>query len=254
MSSASACKKIVLSPGVSVVGSVSNAETLPRLSGLPVAAMCDIVEFRLDAYPAAMPAVEAAIAALPVPALIAARDPNEGGLNGLGFSPRLALLNAMTGHAALIDVELRNFVLFAEAIDQARENDAIVIASHHDFSGMPSSSEIDDLIGQAVQGGAHIAKLAVTPQSSTDLAVLAAKLEDTTPIPLSLMGMGRFGRVSRLLLGQLGSRLNYGFLDEPTAPGQWPAGELKRLLEALCAENPPAPAEEAVSADAAAGV
>jgi 3-dehydroquinate dehydratase-1 len=238
MSGESACKKNALPDRGSVVGTVSNVDSLPGLAGLPLAGMCDIVEFRLDAYPAAMPAVEAAISALPVPALITARDPHEGGMSGLGFSPRLALLNSMAGRAGFIDVELRNFALFAEAIDHALENGALVIASHHDFAGMPSASEIDDLVGRAAEGGAHIAKLAVTPRNTADLAVLAARLEGDSPIPLSLMGMGPMGRVSRLLLGQLGSRLNYGFLDEPTASGQWPVGELKRLIEILRAENP----------------
>jgi 3-dehydroquinate dehydratase len=35
------------------------------------------------------------------------------------------------------------------------------------------------------------------------------------------------------LLGQLGSVLNYGYLDESTVPGQWPAAELKSLLATL---------------------
>jgi 3-dehydroquinate dehydratase-1 len=47
------------------------------------------------------------------------------------------------------------------------------------------------------------------------------------------MGMGPLGRVSRLLLGQLGSTLNYGYLDSATVPGQWSAAELKRLLGIL---------------------
>jgi 3-dehydroquinate dehydratase-1 len=242
MSGESACKKNAVPAPGSIVGTISNADSLPRLAALPVASLCDIVEFRLDAFPSAMEVVEAAIETLPVPALITARDPHEGGLNNLGFSPRLALLNAMAGRAGLIDIELRNFAIFSEAIDHAVESGVVVIASHHDFAGMPSSSQIDDIIGQALEGGADMAKLAVTPRSSAELAELAGRLENGSPIPLSLMGMGRFGRVSRLLFGQLGSRLNYGFIDEPTAPGQWPAGELKRLIASLRGENPPGPA------------
>jgi 3-dehydroquinate dehydratase-1 len=48
------------------------------------------------------------------------------------------------------------------------------------------------------------------------------------------MGMGRFAAVSRLLCAQCGSVLNYGFLGTtPTAPGQWPAAQLKNLLSQL---------------------
>ena len=46
------------------------------------------------------------------------------------------------------------------------------------------------------------------------------------------MGMGEYGQVSRLLFGGCGSVLNYGYLDRPQVPGQWPAEVLKtRLLE-----------------------
>jgi 3-dehydroquinate dehydratase-1 len=47
------------------------------------------------------------------------------------------------------------------------------------------------------------------------------------------MGMGGLGRVSRLTLAKLGSLLNYGFLGEANAPGQWPARQLKDLLNDL---------------------
>jgi 3-dehydroquinate dehydratase-1 len=44
------------------------------------------------------------------------------------------------------------------------------------------------------------------------------------------MGMGPLGKVSRLVLGAAGSRLNYGYLDKPQVPGQWPAAELAQRL------------------------
>jgi 3-dehydroquinate dehydratase-1 len=47
------------------------------------------------------------------------------------------------------------------------------------------------------------------------------------------MGMGALGRVSRLLLAQLGSVLNYGYLDQATVPGQWPAARLRELIREL---------------------
>jgi 3-dehydroquinate dehydratase-1 len=46
--------------------------------------------------------------------------------------------------------------------------------------------------------------------------------------------MGPLAVVSRLLCAQCGSVLNYGYLgDEPTAPGQWDAGSLKRAMARL---------------------
>jgi 3-dehydroquinate dehydratase-1 len=216
-----------------VVGSISLPETLGRFSDIPIAAQCDIVEFRLDAYPDAIPPVLDAITHNPVKSLAAARDPKEGGVNALGFSPRRALLAAVTPHVDLIDVELRNFVLFRDVIDQALENNVLVVASYHNFEGMPSSDQCAELIHQAAEAGASAAKLAVTLGSGADLARLISLFEASHPVPLSLMGMGPLGQVSRIVLGHLGSCLNYGYLDQATVSGQWSAMELKRLLEAL---------------------
>ena len=47
------------------------------------------------------------------------------------------------------------------------------------------------------------------------------------------MGMGEFGKVSRLALASAGSVLNYGYLGDAQLPGQWPAVELKRRLQEL---------------------
>ena len=47
------------------------------------------------------------------------------------------------------------------------------------------------------------------------------------------MGMGPWGRVSRLVLAKCGSLLNYGYIGTSNAPGQWPAHELKHLLNQL---------------------
>ena len=49
-------------------------------------------------------------------------------------------------------------------------------------------------------------------------------------LPLAVMGMGAFGKVSRLALGKSGSVLNYGYLDKPQVSGQWPAALLKERL------------------------
>jgi 3-dehydroquinate dehydratase-1 len=237
MSAPAACENSrLLLAAPRVVGSVSAAETLGRLDEMPVADLCEIVEFRLDAYPNAMAAVVDAINRNPVKSLAAARDPKEGGINSLGLAPRQALLAAASQHADLIDVELSNFRLFRQLIDEALDDDVLVIASFHDFQGMPSSSQCGEIIQQAADSGASVAKLAVTPRTASEVAALINLLDGERPLPISVMAMGPLGRASRLLLAQLGSCLNYGYLDEATVAGQWPAGELKRLLEFLSEE------------------
>ncbi len=221
---------------VSVVGSIVTPELLEAVGTLPLAESCDLVEFRLDAYPDATGRVRDAIQRLSVPALITARDPLEGGQNGLGFSPRRALLTSLVDDAALVDVEVANLRLFGDVVQQAIDSEVPVVASFHDFHAMPPLDMLRDKIARALDEGSTAVKFAVTPQSVGDVAALASLMENA-PCPLALMGMGRFGRISRLLLAQLGSCLNYGFLDRATVRGQWSARELKRLVGELRADD-----------------
>ncbi|MFN0130441.1 MAG: type I 3-dehydroquinate dehydratase [Verrucomicrobiales bacterium] len=232
MSTEAASKKSVLPQAVNVVGSLLEAVP-PGGDWGRVSAACDVVEFRVDACPQAAAAVREAAAACPVPAILTVRDPREGGMNALGLTPRRVLLQSLVEDFRLVDIEIANLGLFRDVVQQARENGSWVIGSFHDFQGQPSPEVLADLIAEAQSLGADVVKFSVTPQSCADLAALGRLLEAPPSSPLSLMGMGPLGRVSRLLLGQLGSALNYGYLDDATVPGQWPAAELKRLLDEL---------------------
>jgi 3-dehydroquinate dehydratase-1 len=54
------------------------------------------------------------------------------------------------------------------------------------------------------------------------------------------MGMGPLGAAARPALALCGSRLNYGFLHTPAAPGQWPAPLLAEALRhCRAAPTPP---------------
>lgn len=214
------------------MGSVSQAG-FASLDWEAAARACDIVEFRLDAYPQSAAEVRDAMARNPRPSLLVARDPREGGLNALGLSPRLALLQSLADDAGLVDIEIANLGLFRTVVEQAHDAEKIVVGSFHDFHGMPALEVLRDLIAEAAASGADVVKLAVTPRSFAEVAALASLLEEPPTAPLSLMGMGEFGKISRLALGQLGSVLNYGYLDAATVPGQWPAAKLKHLLTDL---------------------
>lgn len=209
-----------------------------------VAAACDAVEFRLDACPTSVPELREALARNPLPALLTVRDPREGGMNNLGRTPRHALMLNLVEQVDLVDVEIVNLRIFQDVVENAHDEGVKVVGSFHDFKTMPPVARLEELIAEAKEGGADIVKLAVTVATVEDVAALGGLLTRFPDVPLSLVGMGRLGPVSRLLLGQVGSVLNYGYLDEPTVPGQWAAAELKRLLIHLrAAEPPPSPPE-----------
>ena len=81
--------------------------------------------------------------------------------------------------------------------------------------------------------GLDSVKIATFLNSQDDLIRLMKLLTGHRRLPMSVMGMGALGRLSRLTLAKLGSLLNYGFIGDSNAPGQWPAPRLKELLSEL---------------------
>lgn len=222
-------------PGILTVGSVADRDGLESLAGMNARDFCDVVEFRVDGFPDCPDQVAARMAGCGVPALLTVRDPGEGGMNALTAARRHALYRQLVPHAAFVDIEIRNLRAMEEIVHAARGSGVAIVASYHDFRGTPDPGVLRELADQARQEGADIVKFATVVKDSRDLFVLASLVESRGQMALSAMGMGPLGPVSRLLLARLGSRLNYGWLDRPTVPGQWPAGRLREVIRDLTA-------------------
>ena len=74
-------------------------------------------------------------------------------------------------------------------------------------------------------------------RTAADLGRLLALFANRPPLPLSVMGMGPYGKMSRLLFARVGSVLNYGYLHRPNASGQWEARVLKARVSELNSEE-----------------
>ncbi len=227
-------KNLLHSPQPLVVGAVSSAATLRRLAEEPgLAAGCDALELRLDSL--ALPPEEsrALAAKLAVPLLITARHPDEGGHGGLSAAQRSALLEAHLDLAALMDIELRSLMDMQGLVQKARSRAVGVLGSFHDFHSTPSDDILRGTADFALQFKLDAVKVATTLQTPGDLARLIQLAAVEKRLPISVMGMGQLGRASRLVLAKCGSLLNYGYVGESNAPGQWEAAELRKLLNAL---------------------
>lgn len=217
-----------------VVGAVSDIATLLDLSANPTSAeFCDVIELRLDSIELPVDEIKIHAGKLTRPILITARDPAEEGRRNLDIKARTALLEALLPHAALMDIELRNAPEMLALIRNAQSKRVPVIASFHDFSGTPNEDVLLGAVDFALQFKLDAVKLATQLNSPDDLARLQRVLTSGKRIPMSVMGMGALGRVSRLLLAKCGSVFNYGYLGTANAPGQWPAQKLKELIKEL---------------------
>lgn len=218
---------------VLTVGSVADGATLDRLPEMDVASLCDVVEFRVDTWPEAAERGLERARTCPVPVLVTARSPGEGGQNALDSHERCRLIEMFLPAASLLDVEIASLSEMSGIVEKARAAGVLVVASFHDFAGTPSYDDLRRKRDAALKAGADMVKFAAALQCTADIATLAALLEESGHPPLSVMGMGKLGRISRLIFAQLGSVLNYGYLDRPTVTGQWKATRLKELIAEL---------------------
>lgn len=174
-----------------------------------------------------------------MPILFTVRTKQEGGEAELSRDAYCGCcLAALEGEADLLDVEAsggEETVL--ELIQKAHERGKKVILSRHDFSQTPDEEEMLACLCRMQAWGADITKLAVMPQSPSDvlklLSVTLAMKETHADRPFITMAMGKDGLISRLCGETFGSCLTFGCGARASAPGQMDARALRGVLDAV---------------------
>ena len=219
------------------MAAVWSAETLAAARALASGAGApELLELRVDHFAARPGRLDALVAVTPRPLVLTVRHPAEGGAApGLDTAGRRRLYARFLPSAALVDVEVRSLHALAGIVREARAGGCGVVASFHDFRGLPTAARLEEVVSRACDAGADACKVAVTLRTPGDLARLLDFLgAERRRLPLAVMGMGPCGRMSRPVLGAAGSVLNYGFLGRrPQVPGQWPAAVLRARIDEL---------------------
>ncbi len=199
-----------------------------------------MLELRVDAFassPGLLDALSVAVPALPAPLLLTVRHPEEGGADALTAGRRKELFRQFLPLVQWADFEVRSLKSLRAEIAEAKTLGIRVVVSDHHFKGTPSLVALKRRLALARSVSPAVVKVATTVRSALELERLFTFLNESEmhrPGQLSVMGMGAYGQISRLLLGRCGSALNYGYLDQPQVPGQWQAVVLKqRLLELM---------------------
>jgi 3-dehydroquinate dehydratase-1 len=193
----------------------------------------DIFEIRLDCLGRNVNQLERKISNLAAPIIITARDPREGGIGNLSLQKRRELLFRFLPHAKYLDVELRSARALKPLLAQARKRNVRVILSYHDFKSTPSSRSLRARAARAKTHGAGIFKVATRTDKPSDLARLVDFITHAdVDLPISAMGIGKLGGISRLLLARCGSVLNYGSLQQTLVEGQLPIAVLRSAMGA----------------------
>jgi len=204
-----------------VVGAIAASGDLEKAP-----AGCDVVELRLDSLGTGEKVHEFA-ESCPLPLLVTARGPDEGGQSEWTLKQRAEAYLSFLPYAAFLDIELRDLEECREIRQLARQRKIPVIGSFHDFETTPP---LDHLL-EKLDGDADIYKFALMTNSTDDVRIHLDLLKVRPSTLMSVMGMGPLGAAARPLMAKAGSVLNYGYLGStPTAPDQWPAALLKESL------------------------
>ncbi|HEY2626828.1 MAG TPA: type I 3-dehydroquinate dehydratase [Candidatus Udaeobacter sp.] len=181
----------------------------------------DLFELRLDQLARDLDKVEKKLSKLRAPLIITARHPREGGANQLSTRQRRNLLSRFLPCARYIDVELRSVNALRPLLQAARRKNVGRIVSFHNLKATPDSRILRTKARAAKAHGAIIFKLA----TRTDKPVQLARLFDfmtkkDVDLAVSVMGIGRLGAISRVLLAHYGSALIYASIGQSRIAGQ----------------------------------
>ena len=198
------------------------------------AGLVDFLEVRVDHFVADLEPLRRALPKLRAPLIITVRHPLEGGAGDLPLARRRALYMEFLPFGAFIDLELRSLRQLQSVRDSAGARGVRLIVSHHRFDITPPLEKLHAACRAAREARPEVFKVATLTRTAGDVATLLSFLATAkTPPALSAMGMGDFGKASRLMLARAGSVLNYGFLGEAQLPGQWPARLLRQRLSEI---------------------
>ncbi len=212
-----------------IVGVIASREDLEQ--ALRMRRPPDLFELRLDRLAGIVGRVETKLPKLRAPLIITARHPNEGGSGRLSLRQRRALLSRFLAHADYLDVELRSARALRALLAIAKTKNVRRIISFHDFKSTPSARLLVAKAHNAKALRADIFKVATRTDTPTELGRLLEFItKNRVNVRLAVMGIGRLGAISRVLLARAGSVLIYASLGPATdVEGQMSLEQLRAL-------------------------
>ncbi|MFE1082220.1 type I 3-dehydroquinate dehydratase [Brevibacterium sediminis] len=141
--------------------------------------------------------------------------------------------SASSGVPVAIDVEIDR-AASGSLIASAQEAGVPVVASHHNFESTDSPERLLKTFAAMSEAGAHVAKVAMMPQTPADVLRLleaTAAADASLPVPVLGISMGSLGRTSRIMGADFGSCATFAQIGQASAPGQIEASVLAEILD-----------------------
>ena len=193
----------------------------------------DLVEIRYDALRIAGVDVDELRTHLQKrknPVLLTLRTTREGGNYPWKSRERVLIFESLLDDVDAIDLELQNIPLVRDILTAARKKKRGIVLSTHSLTRKLTYGKGVRWLELFRHHRANVYKLASLARNRKDLGVLVRLVLDHPQLRLGVMAVGPMSAISRQVLPTLGSRLVYGYLDEPAAKGQPSLAEVVALL------------------------
>ena len=162
------------------------------------------------------------------PVIVTIRTTAQGGRFAAGDDDRRGRFIAALAIASWADVESEaTIVADVAALVGARASGQLIV-SHHDFARTPPLATLLGIVDNCHRTPGAIAKVATAIANDADRDTLFQLLAQR-PRHTTVIGMGASNDL-RIELAARGSLLSYGYLENPTAPGQLSAAETHARL------------------------
>ncbi len=199
----------------------------------------DVIEIRHDLADSALTVKDWCGMPRELPLLFTCRSEREGGKGTDSESDRIRNLCHAAGHFDAVDVELSmNKSGLTEVIGHARACSCMSVASFHDQEMTPNLSQLTRRLAEGIECGADVVKIATRTETPEALGTLLAFLTSHARDNLAVLGMGKYGSMSRMLFPSLGSLFTFAQMGESTADGQMPIEKTKTFATALYSALP----------------
>jgi 3-dehydroquinate dehydratase type I len=212
---------------IGAAGTEKAVEKIVRANGL-----ADLLEFRLDLL--AECRLEALFHAAAKPVIATYRSARQGGEGSDNYATQQGILQqGLAAGAHWVDVELDLPPRFREGF-LSNPGSRRVIVSKHLPEGTPSWTALRKLLQEMAAVGAPLVKVVSLARSAADNLRVLRLIPEARKKGLEIIAfcMGPHGRISRVASPLLGGYLTFATLEtgEESAPGQIPAGEMRRIL------------------------
>lgn len=200
----------------------------------------DIIEMRLDLLTESLIKKNLNILAqFKFPIIATFRHHSEGGNLKVDEKTRIEYLSLVLPYIKYLDIEIYKLKTILPLLSELNKFNIQLINSYHNFDKTPSIKKLEKVINQSLlfceleNIKNLVIKIATKFNKPTDINNLLKCLRICRKknIPISVMGMGEYGKASRLYLAKSGSILNYCYLgEESSVKGQWSSDVFYSLI------------------------